>query len=62
MTLRWLMLHKNCQNKKLREVIEPTDIPTRDARMKDVVKMILYLSKYELQLKDIFTKLVNSKT
>jgi WASH complex subunit strumpellin len=42
------MLHKNCRNKKLREVIEPTDIPTRDARMKDIVTMILYLSKYEL--------------
>lgn len=61
-TLRWLMLHKNCKNKKFKDVIEPLDQPTKDARMKDIVTLLLHLSKYEQQLKGIFTNLVNQKT
>ena len=56
------MLHKNCKNKKFKDVIEPLDQPTKDARMKDIVTLLLHLSKYEQQLKGIFTNLVNQKT
>ena len=28
------MLHKNCKNKKFKDVIEPLDQPTKDARTK----------------------------
>jgi len=44
-TMRWLMLHKNCRNKKYKEIID--DGANKDERMKDIVKLLLYLSKYE---------------
>lgn len=59
--MRWLMLHKNCKNPKYREIIEG-DKQNKDARMNDIVKLLLFLSKFENQLKGIFTNLVNSKT
>ena len=58
-TIRWLMLHKNCKNKKFREIIE--DGPNKAAREKDIVTLLLHLSKFENQLKNIFTNLVQSK-
>ncbi len=58
--IRWLMLHKNCKNKKFKEIIE--DPANKDAREKEIVTMLLHLSKFENQLKGIFTNLVQSKT
>lgn len=58
-TLRWLMLHKNCKNKKFREMIE--DGPNKLAREKEIVTLLLHLSKFENQLKNMFTNLVGSK-
>jgi hypothetical protein len=54
------MLHKNCQNKKLREIVE--DTPNKAAREKDLVRLILNLSKFEHIMKEIFSNLVNQKT
>ena len=59
-TLRWLMMHKNCQNKKLKEIIE--DTANKAAREKDIVRLILNLSKFEHIMKSIFTNLVDQKT
>lgn len=59
-TLRWLMLHKNCHNKKLREIVE--DTPNKTAREKDIVRLILNLSKFENIIKNIYTNLVDQKT
>jgi WASH complex subunit strumpellin len=59
-TLRWLMLHKSCKNKVLKQIID--DPANKTAREKDIVKLILYLSKYEHIMKDIFTNLVTQKT
>ncbi len=59
-TLRWLMLHKSCKNKLLKQIID--DPTNKTAREKDIVKLILYLSKYEHIMKDIFTNLVTQKT
>jgi hypothetical protein len=59
-TLRWLMLHRKCKNKKFIETID--DGANKDERMKETVKIILYLSKYENQLKAIFSNLVSQKT
>ena len=59
-TLRWLMLHKNCQNKKLKEIID--DTANKAAREKDIVRLILNLSKFEHIMKSIFTNLVDQKT
>jgi len=42
------------------EIIE--DPANKAAREKDIVTMLLHLSKFENQLKGIFTNLVNSKT
>lgn len=44
-TLRWLMLHKNCKNKTFKQIID--DPPNKDARQKDIVTLLLHLSKYE---------------
>lgn len=59
-TLRWLMLHKSCQNKDFKQIFD--DPVNKQAREKDIVKLILYLSKFEHIMKDIFTNLVNQKT
>lgn len=56
-TLRWLMLHKKCQNLKFREIVE--DTPNKAAREKDLVRLILNLSKFEHIMKEIFSNLVN---
>lgn len=60
MTIRWLMLHKKCKDKKYSEIIE--DPKNKVAKEKDIVRLLLLLSKFELQLKEIFSNLVNQKT
>ena len=59
-TLKWLMLHKNCRNPRLREIIEGEG-KTKQEREKQIVTLLLHLSKFENQLKNMFTNLVTSK-
>jgi Hereditary spastic paraplegia protein strumpellin len=45
-TIRWLMLHKKCKDKKYSEIIE--DPKNKVAKEKDIVRLLLLLSKFEL--------------
>lgn len=50
--LRWIMLHRNCKDPKLKEVVE------RGFKREEVMDLLLNLSKFENSLKDIFQNLI----
>jgi len=52
-TIRWIMLHRNAKNKKLKEIVE------QGYKKEDLVNLLLNLSKFENQLKQMFQKLVS---
>lgn len=51
-TIRWIMLHRNSKNKKFKEMIES------GYKKEDLVTILLNLSKFEHQLKNMLTSLV----
>ena len=40
-TMRWIMIHKHCKNKRFREIIE------QGYKKEDLVSLLLNLSKFE---------------
>lgn len=53
--MRWIMLHRHCKNKKFKEMIESGYNKTQ------MMNLLLTLSKFEYQLKQMFQNLVSSK-
>jgi WASH complex subunit strumpellin len=47
-TMRWIMIHRHCKNKKYKEIIE------QGHRKEDLVSLLLSLSKFEHLLKTLF--------
>lgn len=58
-TIRWIMLHKNCKNLQFKRIVE--DGANKDKREKEIVTLLMHLSKFENQLNNILTNLVSSK-
>ncbi len=51
-TIRWIMLHRHSKNKKFKEMIESS------YKKDELVGVLLTLSKFEHQLKNMLTSLV----
>ena len=54
-TIRWLLLHRNCRDKALRAIVEANH--TTD----DILELLLSTSKFEKELKELFQSLVSTK-
>lgn len=54
-TIRWLLLHRNCRDKHLRAIIEANHTT------EDILDLLLSTSKFEKELKELFQELVKSK-
>jgi WASH complex subunit strumpellin len=54
-TIRWLLLHRNCRDKNLKTIVEANH--TSD----DILDLLLMTSKFEKELKELFQELVSSK-
>jgi WASH complex subunit strumpellin len=46
--LRWIILHRNCKDPKFKEIIE------KGFKREEILKLLLNLSKFEHQLKNMF--------
>ncbi|CAI2370736.1 unnamed protein product [Moneuplotes crassus] len=55
-TIRWLLLHRNCRSKSLRDIILPNH------ETDDIIELLLATSKFEKELKDLFENLVKTKS
>lgn len=54
-TVRWLILHRNCRDKNLRTIIE------QNHTVDDILELLMSTSKFEKELKELFQDLVQTK-
>ena len=55
-TIRWLLLHRCCRDRNLRSIVEVNGIEH------DILELLLQTSKFEKELKELFTELVKTKS